>query len=166
MAQCIVNYWGLEVIRTDFIALCCKVPNGNLQGLPKHLNGHPRVSEQNLVPQNMAWRTREASRPPGCWKDHGFDPQTPHHKPIIPTHQPHTTGGEGGRGVPQDPKPEEENDTGLPTLPDHLGGCGGGGRGARDHIYVLYLDVFVCLCTHVHYVHMCVYMYIYIYLYA
>ena len=54
----------------DFIALYCIVPNGNLQDLPKHLNEHPRVPEQNLLPQNIVWHTREASRPPegGCFR--------------------------------------------------------------------------------------------------
>ena len=124
MAQCIVNYGGLEVIRTDFIALYCMVPNRNLQGLPKHLNGHPKVSEQNLLPQNMVWRTREASRlsrPPRAHHDFPaptrphqtplhrgeggkFTHQTPHHRGgggnAFPHTRPHTTAGEEEGGLP------------------------------------------------------------------
>ena len=131
-------------MRTDFIAPCCIVPNRNLQGLPKHLNGHPKVSEQNLLPQNMLWCTREASRAPGTplWKDHGFD-QTLHHSGEgggFPPTRPHTTAGRW-RGIPThktphhrgrrrerdshppDPTKEEEG-RGIPThkTPHHREG--------------------------------------------
>ena len=117
MAPCIVNYWGLEVRRTDFIAPYCIVPNRNLQGLPKHLNGFPKVSEQNPLPQNMVWCTRvEASRAPGDptlegpWIRPHQDflartrpHQTPHHRGEgggFPPTRPHTTGEERGSGKP------------------------------------------------------------------
>ena len=120
MAQCTVNYWGLEVIRTDFAAPYCIVPNRNLQGLPKHLNEHPKVSEQNLLPQNMVWCTREASRAPGDAtlegpriRPHQDFPartqphQTPHHRGEgggFPPSRHHTPqGGERGREIPNQP---------------------------------------------------------------
>ena len=93
----------------DFFALYCTVPNRTLQGLPKHLNGHPKVSEQNLLPQNMVWRTREASRPP-----HELDPT-----------KPHTTGGREGGGFPTTrPHTTQGRRESLPTYrtPHHRGG--------------------------------------------
>ena len=147
MAQCIVNYWGgLEVIRTDFIALYCIVPNRNLQGLPKHLNGHPRVSEKNLLPQKTVWRSREASRPPGDRtlegpriRPHQDFPartrphQTPHHRGegggFLRT-RPHTTGGEGGRGSPTHNTPhhrQKKEGGGFPIKPTATHTTKGGG---------------------------------------
>ena len=134
MAQCIVNYWGLEVIRTDFLAPYCIVPNRNLQGLPKHQNGHPKVSEQNLPPQNMVWCTREASRPHSGRTTDSTSPrlpaqtrphQTPHHRGEgggFPPTRPHTTGRGRGRGNshPQDPTPQgEEEGGGFPPTRPH-----------------------------------------------
>ena len=131
---------GLEVIRTDFIALYCIVPSRNLQGLPKHLNAHPRVSEQNLLPQNMVWRTREASQPPG-------DPTL--EGPRIRPRQdfPNPTPQGAGRGIPTHQTPHHRGGGGFPINPTtthtaELGAASqtiwgvGGGRGARDHIYI------------------------------
>ena len=165
MAQCLVNYWWFEVISTDFIALHWRVPNRNLQGLPKHLNGHPRVSEQNLLPFNMVWRIREASRPPG-------DPAL--ERPRIRPHQDfqpnYITQGREGDSHPPDPTPthqtpqhREGRREGTPTqphhnphqgsvFPNHLGG-GGGGHGARDHIYIC---IYVHICKG-KYTYTCVY---------
>ena len=98
-----------------YCSIYCIVPNRNLQGLPKHLNGHPKVSEQNLLPQNMVSCTREASRAPGDptlegprTRPHQDCPartrprQTPHHRGEggFPPTRPHTTGGGRGRGIP------------------------------------------------------------------
>ena len=101
--------------------------NRNLQGLPKPVNEHPRVSEQNLLPQNMVWRTREASRPPG-------DPTL--EGPRIRPHQ----------DFP-DPTPQ-----GGTSFPDHLWG---GGRGAHDHMYIYiytqtYFYIYICIYTYMY----------------
>ena len=95
---------GLEVIRTDFIALYCIVPNRNLQGLPKHVNGHPKVSKQNLLPQNMVWRTREVH-------DHHERTKTPHQ---TPHHR--EKGGREGASPPPDPTPQGGKE-GIPSPP-------------------------------------------------
>ena len=107
MALCIVNYWGLEAIRTDFIAPYCIVPNMNLQGLPKHLNGHPKVSEQNF--SHRTWfgaleKFHEHQETP-LWKDHGFDLTKTSKHELDPT-KPHTTGGKEGDSHPPDPTPQ------------------------------------------------------------
>ena len=91
-----VNYWGLEVIRTDSITLYCTVSNRNLQGLPQHLNRHPRVSEQNPLPQNMVWRTGEVSRPPG---DPSREGPTPPRLPSTELTPPDPTEGGGVRYI-------------------------------------------------------------------
>ena len=121
MAQCIVNYWGLEVVRTDFIALYCIVRNRNLQGPPKHLNRHPKVSEQNLLPLILVWRTKEASRPPRAHQD--FPART------DPT-KPHTTGG--GRGIPTHQTPHHSQEGGNPFPPTRPHTTGGRRKGDSD----------------------------------
>ena len=75
----------------------------------KNLNGHPRVSEQNLLPLNMVWRTREASRhqETPLWKDNGFDPTKTSQHELDPT-KPHTTQGREGDSHPPDPTPQGE----------------------------------------------------------
>ena len=122
------------VIRTDFIALCCIALIRNLQGLPKLLNGHPRLSEQNLLPQNMIWRTRQASRPPGDTtlegpriRPHQDFPaqtrphQTPHHRGREGT--PHLGGGDSH---PQHPTPQGEKEGPTHQTPHHREGEGEG----------------------------------------
>ena len=108
------------------MALYCIIPNRNLQGLPKHLNGHPKVSEQNLL--NMVWGTIEKLH------DHHEPTKTSQHE-LDPT-KPHTTGG--GRGIPSHQTPRHRNSfpptrphtTGkeeggfLPTTPHTTGGEG------------------------------------------
>ena len=112
VAQCIV----LEVIRTDSMTLYCIVPNRNLQGVPKQLNRHPKVSEQNLLPQNMVWRTAL-----------GFDPtKTSHTESTVPNPTP---GRQGGRGFPPT-RPHTTAGGAGNGFPDHLGGGGGGPRSA------------------------------------
>ena len=93
-------------MRTDLITLYGIVHNRNLQGLPRHLNGYPRVSAQNFPPQNMVWRTREASRPPE-------------------THSGRTTDSTPAR------LPSTESTAPDPTPKKKEGGCG-----ARDYICV------------------------------
>ena len=116
------------IIRMDFITPYC---NRNLQGLPKHLNEHPRVSEQNLLLQNMVWRTKEASRPPGDptlegpripphqdFSARSRPHQTPHHRVEgggFPPTRPHTTARDGSRG----------GWTQGGGFPDNFGGVGG-----------------------------------------
>ena len=119
------NVWsiigGLEVIRTDFIALYCIVPNRNLQGLPKHLNGHPRVSEQKLLPQNMVWRTREAS---GLPHSERTTDSTPPRLPSTNSTPPDPTPQGGGRGIPTHQTPyHRAKREGIPThkTPHHTG---------------------------------------------
>ena len=152
----------------------CIVPNTNLRGLPKHLNGHARVSEQNLIPQNMVWRTREASRPPGnpTLKDHGFTkPHTTRGRkgdshPPDPTprggarregdshpQDPTPQGGEGGRGIPNQPHHNPHHRKGG-RLPRPFWG-GGGGAAERVTIYV-YIYI---------YIHLSIYLRTYIYMY-
>ena len=154
MAQCIILIEGLEVIRTDFIALYYIVPNRNLQGLPKHLNGHPKVSEQNLLPQKRFGALEKLldHHEPTKTSQHELDPTKPHttggregdSHPPDPTPQatrPHTTGGRRkGDSHTQHPTPQGEkgfpvNPTTTHTtegrgLPDHLGGGWGGPRSA------------------------------------
>ena len=132
-------------MRTDFIALDCIVPNRNLHGLPEHLNGHPRVSEQNLLPQNMVWRTREASPPPGHRTLEGL-PNTnstpPNPTPRRNAH--HKRGGAASQTI-----------WGV-----------GRGRGARGHTY---LYMFVHVYDYI-YIHVCLWLCLYrhrkIYVYA
>ena len=122
--------------------LYCIVPNRNLQGLPKHLNGHPKVSEQNLLPQNMVWRSREASRSPRAQQD--FPARTRPHQ--TPQHR-----GEGGGFPPTRPHTTERG-----ALPRPFGGVGGrGGRGARDHVYIY---IYICICIYIYlFIYLCMY---------
>ena len=139
---------ALRSERTDSITLYCIVPNRNLKGLPKHSNGHPRASEQNLLPQNIVGRTREASRPPGdpILEGPRIRPNQdfPARSPLDSTPQ---KGKEGG-GFPtrphttaREPKPQRRKERGgfpiNPTrahttkkgrgrLPRLFGGGGGG----------------------------------------
>ena len=59
------------VIRMDFIIPDC---GSNLQGLPEHLNEHPRVSEQNLLPLNIWFGALEKlhdDQATPLWKEEG-----------------------------------------------------------------------------------------------
>ena len=114
-------YSKILVVRTGSLILYCIVPSRNLQGLPKHLNGHPRVSEQNLLPQNMVWRTRKIHdhQKTRLWKDHGFGIRP--HQDFPARSRPHQTpqGGEGGRGIPTHQTPHHRGKEGgfPPTRP-------------------------------------------------
>ena len=134
-------------MRTDSITLCCIVPNRNLQGLPKHPSGHPRVSEQNLLPHNMAWRTREASRPPGGPTLEG--PRIRPHQDFPARSRPH-----------QAPHHRRKEGGGFPPTRARPFGGGGGGRGVRDHVF------FICVCEAIYlalYIHMYICMSVYTY---
>ena len=132
---------GLEVIRTDCIALYCIVPHRNL----KRLNGHPKVSEQNLLPHTTTTSPQTPHQTPhhrgegGGTGGEGGNPFPPTRgRRRIPTHNTPHHSKRRRKGIPthRDPTPQED---GLPNqplhnphhgrggFPDHLGGGGGGG---------------------------------------
>ena len=103
----------------------------NFQGLPKHLNGHPRVSEQNLLEGD--------SHPPD------------------PTPQPQGGGRREGEFHTQGPTPQEgeKEGGGFPHHTPHQGRREGDSHGfpnrlerggaPRDHIYI-YFPPFEEIC--------------------
>ena len=117
--------------RTNSITLYAIIPYRNLRGLPKHLNGHPRLSEQNLLPQNMVWRTREASRPLGDPTLEGSRTRPDQHfaAQSRPHQTPHHRRGRRWDSHPPDPTPQDGKEGGgfPPTKPHTRKGKEGGG---------------------------------------